>query len=105
MYAHLLQKMLTGDDIGYGKNGYYLASSGAIGWHDLYTEMAKALAAQGAVDDEVVKLADDNALVKMGEALGCPKEAVRLQLGGKYDRTDVSRAGQTLTFMQVFART
>jgi acetyl-CoA acetyltransferase len=75
--------MLSGDNVDHGQNGYYLASSGSIAWHDLYAAMAKALAKRNVVDDETVRIADDDILGKMGEALRCPKEMVPLQLGGR----------------------
>lgn len=45
--------------------------------------MAKAMVNKGVIDDATVELADDSTLEKMGEALGSPKEFVRVQLGGK----------------------
>ena len=66
-----------------GKQGYYLPASGNVAWIDLYTAMARALARRGVVEDDEVKPATtDEVLGKMGEALGCPKELVPLQLGG-----------------------
>jgi hypothetical protein len=88
LFRDILQKILSGNDIGHGQNGYYLASSGTVAWRDLYTAMARALTKRGVVDGEAIKPADDTILAKMGEALGCPKGMVRLQLGGRYvDRT------------------
>jgi len=66
-----------------GKQGYYLAASGSVAWVDLYSAMARALARHGVVEDDEVKPATtDDVLIKMGTALGCPKELVPLQLGG-----------------------
>ncbi|KFZ16137.1 hypothetical protein V501_02370 [Pseudogymnoascus sp. VKM F-4519 (FW-2642)] len=78
----LLRKMLSGEDLGYGKHGYYLPSSGSIAWEDIYKAMAKALTQRNIIDDEKVEEADDAILEKMGEALGCSKEEVPVQLGG-----------------------
>jgi hypothetical protein len=78
-----LHNILEGNDIGYGRNGYFLASSGSVAWNELYSAMAKGLAEHGAVDDDSVKDANDKALEAMGKALGCPKEFVSLQLSGK----------------------
>lgn len=71
------------EEIGCGKNGYYLAASGSVAWDDLYSAMAKAMVNKGVIADEIVDLANDTVLEKMGEALGSPKEFVRVQLGGK----------------------
>jgi hypothetical protein len=60
-----------------------LASPGSVAWEDIYASMAKALAKNGIVDDEKVEKANDVVLVKMGEALGCPKELVGVMLGGR----------------------
>lgn len=45
--------------------------------------MARALATRKLIDCDKVELADDQALEKMGEALGCPPGMVSLFLGGK----------------------
>jgi hypothetical protein len=79
-----LRNILEGKDIGHGKNGYFLASSGSVAWNDLYSAMAKGLAKHDAVDNDSVKDADGKALEEMGKALGCPKEFVSLQLSGRY---------------------
>ena len=75
--------MLSGQNSDYGKNGYFLASSGSVKWRDIYEAMSRALAKRGVVDSVDVKPADEEALRKMGEALQCPKDMVRLQLGGQ----------------------
>ncbi|KAF1851423.1 NAD(P)-binding protein [Cucurbitaria berberidis CBS 394.84] len=82
LYVELLRSILSGEDLEYGQNGYYLASSGSVAWADIYSAIAKALARRNVVDSEVVKRADDATLAKMGEALNCPKELVVVQLGG-----------------------
>lgn len=78
----LLKSILSDKNPNYGKNGYYLASSGSVAWCDIYTAMAKALAKRGVIDSPEVKKADDAALDKMAQALSCPKELVAVQLGG-----------------------
>lgn len=83
MYIELLRKILSGENPGHGKNGYYLASPGSVAWIDIYSAMAKALAKRKVVDSEVVRKADDAALQKMAEGLGCAREAVAIHLGGK----------------------
>lgn len=75
--------MLAGDNPPHSKNGHYLAASGSVTWDDLYDVVAKSLVEQGVIDNTSVVLADDPALERMGQALGCPKEFVRWQMGGK----------------------
>lgn len=82
LYLEILRCILDGKDIGSGKSGYFLASPGSVAWDDLYAAMGKALKKRGLVGDDRVKEADDEALAKMGEALGCPKEIVPMHLGG-----------------------
>jgi hypothetical protein len=82
MYIELLKSILSGANPGYGKNGYYLASSGSVAWIDIYTAMAKGLAKRNVVNNDTIIKADDAALELMGQALRCPKEMVTVQLGG-----------------------
>jgi hypothetical protein len=79
----LLRAILSGKEPGYGKNGYYLAATGSVAWDDIYASFAKALAKRDSVDEGEVKAADDGALQKMGDAFGCLKGFVPIQLGGK----------------------
>lgn len=87
LYLHILRRILSGQDPGHGKNGYYLASPGSVAWDDLYSAMAKRLAERNVVDSDKVVMADDAAMEKMAEALRCPKEFVAVQIGGKYAST------------------
>ncbi|KAI0872635.1 hypothetical protein GGS24DRAFT_466870 [Hypoxylon argillaceum] len=82
LYLELMRKILSGENPGYGKNGYYLASSGSVAWDDLYAAMAAALGKRSVIADETVVMADDPTLKAMGEALGCPAPFVALMLGG-----------------------
>ncbi|KAF2731126.1 NAD(P)-binding protein [Polyplosphaeria fusca] len=82
LYIRMLHQMLAGEEMGYGREGYYLASSGSVAWGDLYGAMAKALAKRGVVEDGEVGLVDERALEEMGRALGCSKEFVGVQLSG-----------------------
>ncbi|KAF7594742.1 hypothetical protein BBP40_008449 [Aspergillus hancockii] len=82
LYLELLRNILRGSNPGYGKDGYYLAASGSVTWHDLCSAMAKALAARHIVEDETVALADDAALEAMGKGLDRSKEFVPVELGG-----------------------
>ena len=79
----LLKSTLRDENPEYGENGYYLASSGIVAWYDIYAAMAKALGNRGFIDNPEVKKADEAALDKMSQALGCPEELVAVQLGGK----------------------
>jgi nucleoside-diphosphate-sugar epimerase len=78
----MLRAMLEGRTIPHGKQGYYLASSGSVAWDDIYAAFGKAMKKRGVVDNESVAEADDEVLQMMGDALGCPKELVAMQLGG-----------------------
>jgi nucleoside-diphosphate-sugar epimerase len=82
LYIEMLRAILEGREIGHGKEGYYLAASGSVVWDDLYAAVGKAMKKQGAVDDESGAEADAEVLTKMGDALGCPKELVSMQIGG-----------------------
>ncbi|KAE8165184.1 hypothetical protein BDV40DRAFT_309632 [Aspergillus tamarii] len=89
LYLQILRQILLGNDIGYNKNGFFLAASGSIAWKDIYEAFAKALATRGVVDDSTVELADETALRKMGEALGVDPSIVLFQVGGKCTFTAV----------------
>lgn len=83
LYLALLRAILAGENPGHGKYGYYLAASGSIAWDDVYASIATALEKRGIVDDSSITTADDEILEKMGAALGCPKEIVKVQLSGR----------------------
>ena len=82
LYLELLRQILSGQNPGSGKLGYYLAASGSVAWADIYAAVAAALAKRGIIADATVEPATEKALTEMGAALGCPKEIVPLQLGG-----------------------
>ena len=82
LYADLLRSMLAGKDIDYGRNGYYLASSGNVAWSDIYTAMAKALVKRGAVDTAEVGEVSDEVLEQAAKVFECPKAFVPVQMGG-----------------------
>ncbi|KAK6443063.1 hypothetical protein LTR95_000778 [Oleoguttula sp. CCFEE 5521] len=82
LYAHLLSRMATGKDIGYNKNGYYMAAAGSLPWVDIYAAMAKALAKRGVVDSPEVGDVSDDALEKVAQAMKCPKVFVPVSMGG-----------------------
>lgn len=83
LYTQLLRKVLSNEPIPHNKNGYYLASSGLVAWDDLYAALAEALAKRRVVDDAAVEEADDKSLERMAQVLGCRKEFVPVQVGGK----------------------
>ncbi|KAF1993022.1 NAD(P)-binding protein [Amniculicola lignicola CBS 123094] len=80
LYLQILKKILEGEDVGHGKDGYFLASPGSVAWNDIYSAIAKAMFKRGAVDDGSVKLADDATLEKLGDALRVPAAFVPVQL-------------------------
>jgi len=82
LYLEIMRAILAGDNIGHGKNGYFLAASGDIVWDDLYSAMAKGLVNRGIVENDSVEDADEAALTNMGKALQCPKDFVGVQLSG-----------------------
>ncbi|GAB7357640.1 hypothetical protein MBLNU459_g0137t1 [Dothideomycetes sp. NU459] len=85
LYLEIMRHILAGESIGHGKNGYYLASSGSVAWEDIYSAMAQSLANRKVITSAGVDEADDAVLQRMGDALGCPKELVPVQLGGRCD--------------------
>ncbi|KAJ5287489.1 hypothetical protein N7478_003175 [Penicillium angulare] len=89
LYLQVLRNMLLGTEMGYNKQGFYLASSGSINWRDIYHAFAVALAKRGVVDDDVVKSVDDAALTQMAEGLGVPESLVPVMLGGRCTLTPV----------------
>lgn len=54
-----------------------------MAWDDIYARMAKRLYEHGLVTDSQVHTADDAALEQMAAGLGCGRNLVALQLGGK----------------------
>lgn len=82
LYLEILRKILL-EEIGHGKNDFFLASSGPIRWMEVYEAFAKTLAKRGIIDHQVT-LADASTLAKMAEGTGVEPEAVQVLLGGKY---------------------
>ncbi|PYH93097.1 hypothetical protein BO71DRAFT_450984 [Aspergillus ellipticus CBS 707.79] len=83
LYLHILRKILCGEDIGYGKNGFFLATSGSVHWNKIYGAMANSLAKRGLVDDETVRQATGTDQTKMAESLSVPSAAVPVLMGGR----------------------
>ena len=84
LYIEILRKILNEETIDHDRDGFYLASPGAIAWSDLYKQMAKALAKRGVVDDDTLHNVSDASLEEAAKALGCPKEFVPVEMGGSY---------------------
>lgn len=104
MYAHILRKILAGDDsLGHDENGYYLASSGSIRWLDIYTSFAAALQKREVVDTAEVGNVSDESLRRAAGALGCPEEMVPFSMGGKwvFETMPFWRAALTLCLLQM----
>ncbi|KAI9374322.1 hypothetical protein BJX61DRAFT_551502 [Aspergillus egyptiacus] len=83
LYLQIMRKILQGDEIGYGRNGFYLAASGSLAWDEIYSAFAKALAKRKCIDDEDVHDADGGILQQMGDALGVSASVVPVLLEGK----------------------
>ncbi|KAH8880568.1 NAD(P)-binding protein [Thozetella sp. PMI_491] len=82
LYLDLLRAFLSGQEVGHGKNGYFLASSGSVAWDDLYAAMAVALKKRGAIEDETMKRASQEDLEKVAPAFGYPVDFVPSLVGG-----------------------
>lgn len=52
-----------------------------MAWDDIYATMEKALKKRGVVDDGILK-ADEEVMQRIGDALGCAREFVPVQIGG-----------------------
>lgn len=82
LYIEILRKILNEEKIDHNREGYYLASSGAIAWADLYQHMADALAKRGVVEDNTLHDVSTESLEEAAKALGCPPEFVPVEMGG-----------------------
>ncbi|KAI0166688.1 hypothetical protein GGR52DRAFT_555152 [Hypoxylon sp. FL1284] len=106
LYLELLRKILSGGNPGYGKNGYYLASSGSVSWDDLYDAMAVALKKRNIIDDTSVVMASDENFNEMAKAFKYPPEItprqwVSFSIGGKC--TFTARHGYELGWKPQYA--
>jgi hypothetical protein len=54
-----------------------------MAWVEIYTAIAKALAKRHTINSSEVLEADDAVLERIGQALGCPKSMVTVQIGGR----------------------
>lgn len=84
LYIEILRNILNEKKTDHGRDGYYLASPGAIAWLDLYQQMAKALAKRGVVEDDKLHNVSVESLEEAAKALGCPEEFVPVEMGGSY---------------------
>jgi nucleoside-diphosphate-sugar epimerase len=82
LYLQMLRQILSGVQIGHGRNGYYLASPGAVPWNELYAAMAKQMHKKGVVESAELEEADEEVKKRMGEALGCDVGYMIAQLSG-----------------------
>ncbi|OJJ77419.1 hypothetical protein ASPBRDRAFT_70828 [Aspergillus brasiliensis CBS 101740] len=101
LYLQLLRKMLLGEKIGSGKNGYYLASSGLLAWDQIYSAISAALARRNIVDSDAVQDAREGTLDQMGQALDVEPSSVPVLLGGKC--TFVSEHGKQIGWVPQYA--
>lgn len=88
LYVALLDAILKGKNPNHSKNGFYLASSGKIAWHDIYAGIAKALAKRGQIADDRIELMNDAALKKIAKAQNVDPESVIVKIGGRYVSLD-----------------
>ncbi|KAE8377600.1 hypothetical protein BDV26DRAFT_281763 [Aspergillus bertholletiae] len=89
LYLQILRHILQGNEIGYNRNGFFLAASGSVAWKDIYSAFAEALAKRSVVGDNKVEEADEAALGRMAEGLGVDPSIVPFQVGGKCTFTAV----------------
>ncbi|KAJ5737773.1 NAD(P)-binding protein [Penicillium malachiteum] len=83
LYFALLTAILEDKNPSHGKNGFYLASSGKVAWHDIYTGIADALARRAIIEDGTVHLMNDTALEKIAKAQKVPSSCVVVKIGGR----------------------
>ncbi|CAI6327536.1 unnamed protein product [Periconia digitata] len=94
LYVAILRAALEGrDDVPFGKDGWYLASSGSVAWKQFYEGVAKPMKKMGVVESEQVERwdGDEEALRGMWGAWGHPGEPtlelVRMVIGGECSMT------------------
>jgi hypothetical protein len=86
----MIKAMVTDQHPGYGKQGYYLASSGKVLWDDIYASIAKALKKRGVISSCKVQDMTDGALAQIAAAQGVETSSVRVKMAGRYDKTENS---------------
>ncbi|PLB49851.1 NAD(P)-binding protein [Aspergillus steynii IBT 23096] len=97
LYFTLLDAILKNKNPGHGKNGFYLASSGKVAWHDIYAGIAKGLARRGKIPDERIELMNDTALEKIAKAQKVSPSSVIVKIGGRSTYTAAN--GKSLGWM------
>ncbi|KAE8550528.1 hypothetical protein EYB25_006755 [Talaromyces marneffei] len=83
LFLSILRDILSGQNLSHGKNGFYLASSGLVKWHDLYRAFSKRLLERGVIDDDTITPADDAALEEIATVLRRRKSFVPAEIGGR----------------------
>uniref|UniRef100_A0A093VIE0 Elongation factor 2 n=1 Tax=Talaromyces marneffei PM1 TaxID=1077442 RepID=A0A093VIE0_TALMA len=83
LFLSILRDILSGQNLSHGKNGFYLASSGLVKWHDLYRVFSKRLLERGVIDDDTITPADDAALEEIATVLRRRKSFVPAEIGGR----------------------
>lgn len=84
LFLSILRAILSGENPSHGKDGFYLAASGLVKWHDLYRAFSKRLLERGVIDDDTITPADDAALEQMATVLKGVKSFVPAEIGGRY---------------------
>ncbi|KAJ5096722.1 NAD(P)-binding protein [Penicillium angulare] len=87
LYFALLNAILSDKSPHHGKDGFYLASSGKIAWHDIYAGIAKALARRGIIKSPEAELMNDTALEKIASAQNVSPSSVIVKIGGRFTYT------------------
>lgn len=83
LFIALIKAILAESKPEYGKQGFYLASSGPACWDDIYAATNKALARRGIIENASVQPATDSALRRMAEALNVDTSSVVVKIGGQ----------------------
>ncbi|KAB8204132.1 NAD(P)-binding protein [Aspergillus parasiticus] len=82
LYISLIRAILDGQNPGYGKHGYYLASSGSVCWDDIYVGVGKALKQRGIIENDTVAPIADGDLERVASALNVEPSSVVVKIGG-----------------------
>lgn len=83
LYIQILRKLLDGDAIPKGRNGFYIATPGSVKWLDVYIAIAASLAKKGVTRTADVGEFDEAILGRMAGALGVETKDVPLMMSGK----------------------
>lgn len=80
----MIKAMVADQNPNHGRDGFYLASSGSVAWHDIYVAMARALKKRGVIASDEVAHFTDEALAKYAEAQGVDLPSVKVKIAGRY---------------------